>query len=175
MTTNEHPLTLSSGDDHSIAGTVFTPTAPTGLLIISHGMAEHGDRYQSLARWLCERGMAVITFHHRGHGPNSGVENLGHYADQNGWASVLADLHQVVQHARSQFPGLPVNLLGHSMGSFIAQGYAQRHGDSLDTLILSATNRIDRGQLLASRALIGLIRLLRGKRHRSPLVTRMTF
>ncbi len=175
MTTNEHPLTLSSGDDHSIAGTVFTPTAPTGLLIISHGMAEHGDRYQSLARWLCERGMAVITFHHRGHGPNSGVENLGHYADQNGWASVLADLHQVVQNARSQFPGLPVNLLGHSMGSFIAQGYAQRYGDSLDTLILSATNRIDRGQLLASRALIGLIRLLRGKRHRSPLITRMTF
>lgn len=88
---------------------------------------------------------------------------------------MVEDLHQVVQHTRVRFPGLPVNLLGHSMGSFIAQAYAQSHGDMLDALILSATNRIDRGQLMASRTLIGLIRLVRGKRHRSRLVTRMTF
>lgn len=175
MTMNEHPLTLKAGDGHTVTGTVFSPAAPTATLIVSHGMAEHGDRYKSLAHWLGENGVAVVTYHHRGHGPNCPYENLGHYADQHGWSSVIADLHQVVQHTRSQFPGLPVNLLGHSMGSFIAQAYAQIHGDDLDALILSATNRIDRRQLLASRTLIGLIRLVRGKRHRSKLVARMTF
>ncbi|GBO87335.1 alpha/beta hydrolase [Marinobacter salsuginis] len=175
MTINEHPLTLNAGDDHTITGTVFTPATPGAILIISHGMAEHGDRYQPLAHWLGENGIAVITYHHRGHGRSCPPESLGHYSDQGGWACVLADLHLVVQHARAQFPRLPVNLLGHSMGSFIAQAYAQTHGDQLDALILSATNRIDRGHLVASRTLIGLIRLVRGKRHRSRLVARMTF
>lgn len=172
---NEHPLTLNTPDGHAITGTVFAPAEPVSLLVISHGMAEHGDRYRPLARWLSENGTAVVTFDHRGHGPACAPENLGHYADQQGWNRVVADLHQVVQHVGSQFPGLPLHLLGHSMGSFIAQSYAQRYGDTLDSLILSATNRIDRGQLLASRALIGLIRLIRGKRHRSRLVARMTF
>ena len=175
MTMNEHPLTLNGGDSHTVTGTILTPAAPTAILIISHGMAEHGDRYKPLARWLGENGIAVITYHHRGHGPSCPSGNLGHYADQHGWTRVVDDLHRVVQHSRARFPGLPVNLLGHSMGSFIAQAYAQNHGDKLDTLILSATNRIDRGQLLASRTLIGLIRLVRGKRHRSRLVARMTF
>ncbi len=175
MTLNEHPLTLNAGDGHTITGTFFTPAAPAAILIVSHGMAEHGDRYTPLARWLGENGIAVITYHHRGHGPSCPSGDLGHYADQHGWTRVVEDLHQVVQHTRVRFPGLPVNLLGHSMGSFIAQAYAQSHGDMLDALILSATNRIDRGQLMASRTLIGLIRLVRGKRHRSRLVTRMTF
>ncbi len=175
MTTNEQPLTLNTPDGHTITGTVFKPAAPTATLVISHGMAEHGDRYRPLAHWLSENRVAVFIFHHRGHGPTCPSGTLGHYGDQQGWTRVVADLHHVVQHAHAQFPGLPVNLLGHSMGSFIAQSYAQKHGDTLDALILSATNRIDRGQLQASRALIGLIRLVRGKRHRSRLVARMTF
>lgn len=175
MTLKEHPLTLNPGDGHTITGTVFEPESPTAFLIISHGMAEHGDRYIPLARWLGENGIAVIIYHHRGHGPSCPSETLGHYADQNGWTRVVADLHQVVLHTHERSPGLPVNLLGHSMGSFIAQAYAQIHGDNLDALILSATNRIYRLQLAASRTLIGLIRLVRGKRHRSRLVTRMTF
>lgn len=172
---NEHPLTLNTSDGHPITGTVFAPAEPAAIVIISHGMAEHGDRYRPLARWLSEQGMAVVTFHHRGHGPACPPESLGHYADRQGWDRVVADLHQLVRHSRSQFPGVPLHLLGHSMGSFIAQSYAQKHGDTLDSLILSATNRIHRGQLLTSRALIGVIRLLRGKRHRSRLVARMTF
>lgn len=52
MTLNEHPLTLNAGDGHTITGTFFTPAAPAAILIVSHGMAEHGDRYTPLARWL---------------------------------------------------------------------------------------------------------------------------
>src|SRR5690606_2297252 len=88
---------------------------------------------------------------------------------------VVGDLAQVVEAARKQHPGLPVNLLGHSMGSFIAQSYAQQYGDRIDTLILSATNRIHRPHLLASRLLVNLIASLRGRRHRSQLIGRMTF
>lgn len=172
---NTHPLTLNTPDGHVITGTLFVPQVPTGVLIISHGMAEHGNRYESLARWLCQRHLAVITYHHRGHGPQCTEDSLGHYADTGGWRRVLADLHRVVCHARTRFPAQPVHLLGHSMGSFIAQGYAQQHGDHLDTLILSATNRVDRARLLASGALVLLIKAVRGRRYRSRLIARMTF
>lgn len=173
--TDTHPLSLDTPDQHTITGSLTTPANPAGVLVISHGMAEHGDRYAPLARWLADRGLAVITYHHRGHGTRCPATALGHYADTRGWLRVISDLHQVIQYARARFPGLPLHLLGHSMGSFIAQSYAQQHGDTLDSLILSATNRIDRRQLLASGALVRLIRLVRGKGHRSRLVARLTF
>ena len=171
----EHPLTLNTPDGHTIAGQQYLPAQPVAILVISHGMAEHGDRYQELARWLGAHNILVITYHHRGHGPHCPAKHQGHYADQNGWQRVVGDLAQVVETARKQHPGLPVNLLGHSMGSFIAQSYAQQYGDRINTLILSATNRIHRPQLVASRLLVNLIASVRGRRHRSRLIGKMTF
>ncbi len=68
----EHPLTLNTPPDgHTIAGRQYLPAQPVAILVISHGMAEHGDRYQELARWLGgAHNILVITYHHRGgHGP----------------------------------------------------------------------------------------------------------
>ncbi|WP_372965177.1 alpha/beta fold hydrolase [Marinobacter sp.] len=172
---NQHPLNLTTDDGHRITGTLFQPDVPAACLVISHGMAEHGNRYSELAQWLCGHNIAVIACHHRGHGPDCPEADLGHYADTQGWQKVVGDLGLVIHYAHEAFPGLPVSLLGHSMGSFIAQSYAQQHGNTLDTLILSATNRIHRPELLASRFLVGLIRLLRGKRHKSRLITNLTF
>ncbi|KPQ29909.1 MAG: Lysophospholipase [Marinobacter excellens HL-55] len=167
-------LQLTSTDHHQITVTVFEPDlAPRCCLVISHGMAEHGDRYAGLAHWLADQGVAVVTYHHRGHGPGSA--HPGHYADRQGWHRVVQDLHQVVSHTRAQFPGCPVALLGHSMGSFIAQSYIQQHGDLIDTLILSATNRIHRSQLKVSLGLVSLIRMLRGQRHPSKTISKLTF
>ena len=47
------------------------------------------------------------------------------------------DLHDVADAARAEHPGLPVALIGHSMGGLIATRYAQRYGDELDALVLS--------------------------------------
>ncbi|MBW4934646.1 alpha/beta fold hydrolase [Marinobacter sp. F4206] len=171
----EHPLTLTSRDDHQITGTVFEPEHPSSVLVIAHGMAEHAGRYTEFAHWLCARQVAVVTYDHRGHGPNCPKSRLGHYSDDNGWEKVTDDLYRVLLHTRDHFPGLPLALLGHSMGSFIAQNCAQQHGDALDALILSATNRIHRSQLLASSMLIGGIRTVYGARHLSPTIARMTF
>ena len=172
---NQHTLNLTSDDGHRITGTLFQPDTPVACLVISHGMAEHGNRYTALAQWLAENNVAVMTYHHRGHGPDCAPAALGHYADRQGWSKVVSDLGRVINQARQTFPGVPVSLFGHSMGSFIAQSYAQQHGDGLNTLILSATNRIHRTELQASRLLIGLIRLVRGKRHKSPLIANLTF
>ncbi len=172
---NTQPLTLTAPDGHPTRLQFCWPDQPQGVLVISHGMAEHSGRYRELARWLAGQGLAVVTFDHRGHGAGIAPDRLGHYGDRQGWASVVGDLHRVVSATREHFPGLPVHLFGHSMGSFIAQAFAQRHGDDIDSLILSATNRIHRPELILSRLLVGVLAQVRGRRHRSPLMTRLTF
>lgn len=106
-------------------------------LIISHGMAEHIHCYEEFASTCRDAGIAVYGANHRGHGDDA--EKQGHYADQNGWHLVQDDLNMIVDHVKAQHD-LPVVLLGHSMGSFVAQNYAINHGKKLDGLILSGSN-----------------------------------
>jgi len=171
----ERPLTLSSQDEHTISGTMFCPERPVAVLVIAHGMAEHAGRYADFARWLAKRDIAAVTYNHRGHGPQCPEDQLGHYSDQNGWAKVVDDLHRVLLDTRKHFPNIPLVLLGHSMGSFIAQSCAQQYPDCLDALILSATNRIHRPSLIVSRLLISGIRKLHGNHHLSPTIAKMSF
>ncbi|WP_100638020.1 alpha/beta hydrolase [Marinobacter salexigens] len=171
----EQPLSLTGQNNHTITGNVFTPDEPRSVLVIAHGMAEHAGRYADFARWLVERDIAAVTMNHRGHGPACTPQQLGHYSDTDGWAKVVDDLNKVLLDTRKRFPGTPLSLLGHSMGSFIAQSCAQQHPDSLDRLILSATNRINRPELWVSGLLINGIRRVHGQHHRSPTIARMSF
>lgn len=112
-----------------------SPTAKA-YIHICHGMAEHINRYDELASFLNQQGFNVISHNHRGHGEG---EILGHYADDHGWTKVIQDIVDV-QDQLIDDKSLPVFLLAHSMGSFIAQGFAIRHGKRLAGLILSGTN-----------------------------------
>jgi alpha-beta hydrolase superfamily lysophospholipase len=99
-------------------------------------MAEHIKRYAEFAQFLHQQGLNVIFHNHRGHGDN---EILGHYADQDGWSKTIQDILEV-QEQCIEDQELPLFLFAHSMGSFIAQGFAIRHGGRLAGLILSGTN-----------------------------------
>ncbi|TGN38715.1 alpha/beta hydrolase [Marinobacter confluentis] len=171
---------ITSPDGHQIPLLCWVPGTDSAepasrVLIIAHGMAEHAARYQPLALWLNQRGVAVYAIQHRGHGPHCPPEQRGHYADEDGWQKVIDDLAQAVQHLRSEHPGLPLSLFGHSMGSFISQAYAQQYGNDIDNLLLCATNRIDRLKLSPYLGLVRLIKRSRGKHHRSPLIDRLSF
>ncbi len=107
-----------------------------GYLHICHGMAEHIERYHDFARAMAAQGFYVFGHNHRGHGMN---ESLGHYADENGWQKTIIDT-KAVQDAVITEQSLPVFMFAHSMGSFIAQGFAMRHGERLSGLILSGSN-----------------------------------
>lgn len=166
---------ITSSDSHRIPLLCWLPERPEQVLVIAHGMAEHAARYEPLAQWLNQRGIGVYAIQHRGHGPHCPPETLGHYADDGGWQKVIDDLSLVVQHARKDHPDLPLSLFGHSMGSFIAQAYVQQYGSQIDNLLLCATNRIDRLKLGPYLGLVKLIRRLRGRHHRSPLIDTLSF
>ncbi|EDM66085.1 hydrolase, alpha/beta fold family [Moritella sp. PE36] len=107
------------------------------VMVLSHGMAEHIQRYETFALACNAAGIAVYGANHRGHGADAPV--LGHYADDNGWQKVISDLDLIIDEIAKRHT-VPLVLFGHSMGSFIAQQYAILHGNKLNGLILSGSN-----------------------------------
>ena len=113
----------SKADGLSLSLQVAEPTGcPRGVLQISHGMAEHKERYEPLMEFLAEQGIVVAIHDHRGHGKSvRAAEDLGYfYAD--GARALVEDLHQVTAWLRREYAReLPLYLLGHSMGSLAAR------------------------------------------------------
>jgi len=118
-----------------------TTSAPRAVLHIVHGMAEHSKRYGRLARRLVSEGIEVWAADQRGHGettknakndPRKGGR-LGHCADGDGFARVTLDIDTLNKAIRKEYPELPIFLLGHSWGSFIAQNYIENYDSIADS------------------------------------------
>ncbi len=107
--------------------------APNGVLLLCHGLGEHSGRYGNLVEALAPDGWAVYGLDHRGHGRSGG--RRAHLDSYDNW---LADFDAFRRLVVARHPGLPLFLLGHSMGGQIALAYALDHQDDLQGLVLSA-------------------------------------
>jgi acylglycerol lipase len=120
--------------DTKLYGQAWLPAGPArAVIVISHGLGEHGGRYAELASRLVEKGFAVYALDHRGHGRSGGPR-----ANIERFDYVVSDLGAFVGRAQRHHPGLPVILLGHSMGGAIALGCALKYENALRALVLSA-------------------------------------
>ncbi|MGY2403126.1 alpha/beta hydrolase [Pseudomonas sp. SDO5271_S396] len=145
------------------------------VVMLSHGMAEHSGRYARLADALCGVGYGVYALDQRGHGRTADTGTLGLYAEQDGWNKVVGDLASLNQHIGQQQPGVPIILLGHSMGSYIAQAYLLHHSASLNGAILSGSNFQPVALYRAARLIARAERLRQGVRGRSALIEFLSF
>lgn len=115
---------------------------PKGVVQVIHGAAEHSARYDRFARHLNRDGWLVYADDHRGHaGTRVRTKALGD-AGPDAWNKFVSDEKALTDHIQQRHPGLKVFLLGHSMGSFIAQDYAQRHGNTIAGVVLSGSNGV---------------------------------
>jgi len=111
----------------------WLPPAARGVVVLVHGLAEHSGRYAELVERLTANGLAVYALDHRGHGRSPGPRaQIGRFA----W--LVADLATRIRAARGAYPGLPLVLLGHSMGGAVALATALAHPALIDALALSA-------------------------------------
>ena len=121
-----------------------TPARAAGIVQIAHGMGEHALRYAHVAEFLNQAGYHVYASDHRGHGRTAkNVEALGDFGSA-GWNGLVADLAMVTKLARTREGGLPVILLGHSMGSFAAQQYVLDNSALIAGLVLSGSAAVDK-------------------------------
>lgn len=165
----------ASADGRStVAYYCFTPVAKNARAVvqISHGMCEYVMRYEALANYLTALGYVVCGNDHTGHGKSvSDEEELGL---TGGAAALVEDVHQLTWIMRDKYPGLPMVLLGHSMGSFIARRYAVSYPGQTDGLIFVGTggpgNPTAMGKLLAKA-----VSRIYGEKHRSGLITGIAF
>ena len=143
---------------------------------ISHGMAEHGERYEEFAASLCEKGFAVFLADHIGHGKSvKSDDDLGFFG-KNGWNTFVEDQRALTNIIKKDYPDLPIIFFGHSMGSFIAREYIARYGkdEKIKGAIICGTS----GKNPASGIAIGLagaIGKLKGERFRSKFIDSLAF
>jgi alpha-beta hydrolase superfamily lysophospholipase len=167
--------TLPRPDGVEIATYRWMPEGtPRGLVQILHGMAEHARRYDRFARALTAAGWAVVAHDHRGHGRTARDEDVGVFAEQDGWEKVNEDLREVRRVAREDVPAGPLVLFGHSMGSFIAIGDVTR-GARPDALVLSGSAYRPPALLRAAAGLARIEALRVGRRSPSRLIQYLSF
>jgi alpha-beta hydrolase superfamily lysophospholipase len=137
-------FSLAAADGHHIDVHAWRPaSAPRAVVQIAHGMGEHAARYAPVAQALVAAGHAVYANDHRGHGAAAhAAGRLGQFGEP-GFAALSADMAVLARELRARNAGLPLVLLGHSMGSFAAQQFAIEHGDLIDGLVLSGSAALD--------------------------------
>ena len=126
---------------------------PRALLLVVHGAGEHGGRYQPLAQFFNAQGYAVAVVDHNGHGHSEGT--AGHV---DSFDDYLLDLRSFHLHMATQFPDLPVFLLGHSLGGLISSLYLLRYQDEFIGSILSGP--AIKSEMEPSALLLCIVRLL---------------
>lgn len=173
---HEHRFPSSDGKN-TIYAEIYTPknVTPRAVVQLAHGMIDYTARYTELASFLCSRGFIFAGNHHLGHGKSVATpDDFGYFADEGGYKYVIEDVNLLNKHLHKTYPALPVILLGHSMGSFIARLYAVEYPSTISGLIIHGTGGpnplVGAGKLLA-----GLIRTFYGTRHVSPLIENMAF
>jgi acylglycerol lipase len=114
--------------------------SPTAAVVIIHGYAEHSGRYRHVAERLVDNGYAVHAFDLCGHGRSDGRRAFVRSLDEH-----VADLRSFVARVHQQEPGLPLFVLGHSMGGTVVAMFLASSEPSLRGAILSGAGLKLRG------------------------------
>ena len=136
-------LRYPSGDGTPITAYRWDPACtPVAALQVTHGMGEHALRYDAFARAITDRGLVVYAQDQRGHGETADPQALGDLGE-GGWPALVDDISLLTALIRAEHPGIPLIVLGHSMGSFAVQQYLLDHSADVDGAILTGTAVID--------------------------------
>ncbi len=122
---------IRTGDGYRLPLEVWEAEKPEAILIALHGFNDYRRAIRPAARWWAARGITTYAFDQRGFGETAKPGVWG------GRAALAADAGTAVALVRARHPGLPVHLLGISMGGAVAL-LAAADGAAADGLILAA-------------------------------------
>lgn len=107
--------------------------APKAILVVHHGLLDHGDRYGALVEALVAGGFGASTMDMRGHGRSAGARfAIDRFDDY------LEDLDAFVKLVAANDPGVPVFVFGHSLGGLVVATWAAERAPSVAGIVLSA-------------------------------------
>ena len=142
--TTPQTFTFDGRDGTSVTAYRWEPEGPArGIVQLAHGLGDHLLRYAPLAGALAARGFAVQGPDSRGHGATAGSPEHYGVLGETGWAAIVDDVDVLAGLGRDRYPGLPLVLFGHSMGSFVVQQYVATHSGEVAAVALSGTGALD--------------------------------
>src|SRR5918997_5468147 len=106
---------------------------PRAVLINLHGLGDHSGLYPSIAAHFPMRGFAVYAYDMRGNGRSPGPR-----AYLRNWDEYRGDLHAFIRQVGIWQGGLPIFVLGHSLGGLVALDYAQHGAHGVTGIIAAA-------------------------------------
>ena len=130
---------------------------PKAVLFIVHGLGEHSGRYVNVVGHFVPLGYAVYGLDCLGHGRSGGARiHIDRFSD---WIDPLCAYADMV---RGWHPGVPVSLLGHSLGGLIGAYYLlDRQADFMCAVLSAPTVKVPEDispvTVLAGRALSALV------------------
>jgi len=148
---------LKSFDETEIFVTIWDDVAaPCGVVQLLHGMSEYAGRYDAFARYMNSRGYIVFADDHRAHGRTETDENRGRHKG-NVFQKTLKDELFFREWLKKEYD-LPVFVLGHSYGSFLAQAIAEA-GTDVKAIALTGSGYM-RGLFSLGTVLVAPIQLV---------------
>jgi len=155
---------LVAADGARSGGRLFEPAdgAPEAVAVCLPAMGVDARYYDPFAQALAARGVAALVAELRGNGSSS--LRAGRGVDF-GYRELVVDVATAVAAARERFPGLPIRLVGHSLGGHLSVLFAALRPREVDGIVLIAAGtpyfRAYRGRgrayvLLGSLALRGI-------------------
>ena len=140
MGTHATTFEFTDRDQYKVFVYKWEPAHPAKAAVqIAHGAGEHALRYQRVAEFLNYHGYVVYANDHRGHGRTAGSMAAAGKAGDDGWNGIVRGFAELTGIIRGENPGLPVFVLGHSMGSIVAQQYIEQYGSDIAGVVLSGS------------------------------------
>ena len=173
---NKKNFTIKSKcDDLDIDIAIFEPESKIkGIFQISHGMAEHKERYYEFMEYLANNGYVAVINDHRGHGKSiKNNDDLGYFYDTNA-EYIVEDLYQITKLIKEQYPNKKVILFGHSMGSMVVRKYLKKYDDEIAKLIVCGSPSKNKYAKIGLD-LAKLIGKIKGEKYRSKFIQKLAF
>jgi alpha-beta hydrolase superfamily lysophospholipase len=128
-------FTASDGDNLALQDWPLPEgLALRGVVVLVHGLGEHAGRYDHVARQLNSWGFAVRGYDQYGHGESNGVRGALPTPTR-----LVDDLADVIDSTRMRMQsGVPLILLGHSMGGLVTACLVAMGQVPVDGLVLSS-------------------------------------
>ncbi len=122
------------GKNYKLFYQSWIPVNPKAIIQIIHGGVEHVGRYKHLVAYLTSKGFAVYGNDHRGHGKSEGRRNHIKSLDE-----FVEDCYLLTKIIQDNHKGVLIFVIGHSMGSLVAQRFAIKYQNELKGLVLSGS------------------------------------
>lgn len=126
-------LTWTNPEGLPIHGVHWPEKKPWAAITLVHGQGEHIGRYDHLARWYNDRGVAVLGYDQQGYGKSGGTR--GH---ARGLDALLDDIGLALDQTREHYPDARHFLYGHSMGGNLVLNYLLRRKPKLNGVVATA-------------------------------------